>query len=216
MPQIFRTNVATTGNLAIGPEFLALNKNVNESGLRGFWSLHMAYYYRHLSLVGEWQSGFDSYALANQSYRTRVPVESFYMMAGYFLTGETVSSRGVLKPLHNFDVRPGKSAWVRSSWLDDTTISISAARFSRPDWPTPASGPTRSIPSTPGSTGTGRSTSRCTLGGNTPGSATTFYFPGAFSFDQRSVLDAVSGLLLDNAGAAAQVVGDALATVRTF
>ncbi len=29
-------------------------------------------------------------------------------MAGYFLTGETVSSRGVLKPLHNFDVRPGK------------------------------------------------------------------------------------------------------------
>ena len=34
IPQVFRTNVATTGNLAIGPEFLALNKNVNESGLR--------------------------------------------------------------------------------------------------------------------------------------------------------------------------------------
>ena len=33
IPQVFRTNVATTGNLAIGPEFLALNKNVNESGL---------------------------------------------------------------------------------------------------------------------------------------------------------------------------------------
>ncbi|HKI21265.1 MAG TPA: porin, partial [Isosphaeraceae bacterium] len=62
VPQVFRTNVATTGNLAIGPEFLALNNNVNESGLRAFWSLHMAYYYRHLSLVGEWQSGFDSYA----------------------------------------------------------------------------------------------------------------------------------------------------------
>ena len=108
VPQVFRTNVATTGNLAIGPEFLALNKNVNESGLRAFWSLHMAYYYQHLSLVGEWQSGLDSYALANQAYHTRVPVESFYVMAGYFLTGETVSSRGVLKPLRNFDVRPGK------------------------------------------------------------------------------------------------------------
>ncbi len=50
VPQVFRTNVATTGNLAIGPEFLAFNKNVNESGLRAFWSLHMAYYYRQ-SLV---------------------------------------------------------------------------------------------------------------------------------------------------------------------
>jgi hypothetical protein len=40
VPQVFRTNVATTGNLAIGPEFLALNNNVNESGLRAFWSLH--------------------------------------------------------------------------------------------------------------------------------------------------------------------------------
>ncbi|MFI5456169.1 MAG: porin [Isosphaerales bacterium] len=108
VPQVFRTNVATTGNLAIGPEFLALNKNVNESGLRAFWSLHMAYYYRHLSLIGEWQSGFDSYAFVNQTYRTRVPVESFYVTAGYFITGETVSGRGVLKPLRNFDVRPGR------------------------------------------------------------------------------------------------------------
>ncbi len=43
IPQVFRTNVATTGNLAIGPEFLALNNNVRESGLRAFWSTHMAY-----------------------------------------------------------------------------------------------------------------------------------------------------------------------------
>ena len=108
VPTVFRTNVATTGNLAIGPEFLALNKNVTESGLRAFWSMHLAYYYRHLSLIGEWQSGFDSYALTNDSYKTRVPVQSFYAMAGYFLTGETVSSRGIVKPLHDFDVRPGK------------------------------------------------------------------------------------------------------------
>ena len=37
----------------------------------------MAYYYRHLSLISEWESGFDSYALSNQAYRTRVPVQSF-------------------------------------------------------------------------------------------------------------------------------------------
>src|SRR5262249_38813008 len=99
---------ATTGNLAIGPEFLALNNNVNESGLRAFWSLYLAYYYRQLSLIGEWQSGYDSFGLANQKTHTRVPVESFYIMGGYFLTGETVSGRGILRPNRNFDVRPGR------------------------------------------------------------------------------------------------------------
>ncbi len=108
IPQVFRTNVATTGNLAIGPEFLALNKNVMESGLRAFWSLYAAYYYQGLSLIGEWESGYDSYAIANQKYQTRVPVQSFYVMGGYFLTGERVSSRGIVRPLRNFDVRPGK------------------------------------------------------------------------------------------------------------
>jgi phosphate-selective porin OprO/OprP len=109
IPQVMRTNVATTGNLAIGPEFLALNNNVRESGDRGFWSLHLAYYYRHLSLIGEWESGFQDYALANQlQYRTHLPVQSYYVMAGYFLTGETVSGRGVLRPISNFDLRKGK------------------------------------------------------------------------------------------------------------
>ncbi len=109
IPQGFRTNVATTGNLAIGPEFLALNNNVRESGLRAFWSLHTAYYYKQLSLIAEWQSGFDSYGLVNSNYHTRVPVESFYVTGGYFLTGETVSGRGQVVPFRNFDVRRGKA-----------------------------------------------------------------------------------------------------------
>ena len=67
IPQVMRTNVATTGNLAVGPEFLGLNNNVRENGDRGFWSLHLAEYYRHLSLIGEWQSGFQDYALIGQS-----------------------------------------------------------------------------------------------------------------------------------------------------
>jgi phosphate-selective porin OprO/OprP len=109
VPQILRTNVATTGNLAIGPEFLALNNNVREHGYRALWSIHLAYYYRHLSLISEWQSGFQDYALLNQlNFRTRVPVQSYYVMAAYFLTGETVSGRGVLRPNKNFDLRGGK------------------------------------------------------------------------------------------------------------
>jgi phosphate-selective porin OprO/OprP len=109
IPQIFRTNVATTGNLAVGPEFLALNNNVRENGIRSFWSLHLAEYYRHLSLIAEWQSGYQDYALVGSlSNRTQVPVQSYYVTAAYFLTGETVSGRGILKPIRNFDLRKGK------------------------------------------------------------------------------------------------------------
>ncbi len=42
----------------------------------------MAYYYQRLSLVAEWESGYDSYGIANQKYQTRVPVESFYVREG--------------------------------------------------------------------------------------------------------------------------------------
>lgn len=109
IPQVFRTNVATTGNLAVGPQFLALDSNVREHGYRAFWAIHMAYYYRHLSLITEWESGFQDYAQLNQlDYRTRLPVQSYYVMGGYFLTGETVSGRGVLRPIRNFDLRQGK------------------------------------------------------------------------------------------------------------
>ena len=37
-----------------------------------------------------------------------MPIQSYYVMAGYFLTGETASSRGVLKPIRDFDLRKGK------------------------------------------------------------------------------------------------------------
>lgn len=109
IPQVLRTNVATTGNLAIGPEFLALNNNVREHGDRALWALHLAYYYQHLSLISEWESGFQDYALtSNLHFRTQLPIQSYYVTAAYFLTGETVSGRGVLKPIQNFDLRKGK------------------------------------------------------------------------------------------------------------
>jgi phosphate-selective porin OprO/OprP len=108
-----RTNVQT-GNaigpaLATGPEFLEWNNNVRESGWRAFWDLHMAYFYRHLSLLGEWQSGFQDYALASTpANRIHVPVGGFYVQSGYFLTGETVTSRGPIRPIRDFDIRKGK------------------------------------------------------------------------------------------------------------
>ena len=37
-----------------------------------------------------------------------MPVQSYYVQAGYFVTGETVSSRGVVKPIRDLDLRKGK------------------------------------------------------------------------------------------------------------
>lgn len=63
-PQVFRMSVAFSGNLDVGPEFLAFNNNVREFGYRAFQDLHLAYYYRQLSLIAEWQSGFEDYGLS--------------------------------------------------------------------------------------------------------------------------------------------------------
>jgi phosphate-selective porin OprO/OprP len=113
-PQTLRTIVPLPGNATVGVPFLSFNNNVRESGVRALWSLHMAYYHRHLSLIGEWDAGFQDYARDNGASRTRLPIRSYYVEAGYFLTGETVTSRNEIKPLRNFDLRPGRrgpGAW---------------------------------------------------------------------------------------------------------
>lgn len=108
IPRTLRTDVATTGNINFGVPFMSFNNNVREYGQRALWSLHSAYYYRHLSLIAEWDSGFQNYAMTTSNFKTNVPVQGYYVQAGYFVTGETVSARGVLKPLHDFDIRKGK------------------------------------------------------------------------------------------------------------
>ncbi len=109
VPQTLRTAVPTTGNSILGVPFLSFNSNVRESGPRAFWDLHAAWYYKQLSLIAEWQSGYQDYALtSNLAAHDRVGVESYYVQAGYFITGETVSGRNVAKPLRDFDLRRGK------------------------------------------------------------------------------------------------------------
>ena len=109
LPNALRTVVPTSGNAAIGIPWLTYNANTRESGPRAFWDLHAAWYYNHLSLIAEWQSGYQDYALSTALFdRTRIGVQSYYVQAGYFITGETVSGRNVVKPLHNFDIRRGK------------------------------------------------------------------------------------------------------------
>jgi phosphate-selective porin OprO/OprP len=112
IPQVLRTAIATTSNQTIGVPFLNFNNNVRESGNRTLWDLHAAWYYKQLALIGEWGSGFQDYALANSpGSRTSLPIQSYYVQAGYFLTGEERSSVGIVKPLHPFDLRPGQRGW---------------------------------------------------------------------------------------------------------
>lgn len=79
--------------------FLILNPDVSERGERMIGSVHSAWYYKSLSLIGEWQYGFADYAREQQAESTRVPLSGFYVTAGYFLTGEEVQRRARVKPL---------------------------------------------------------------------------------------------------------------------
>lgn len=114
-PSVMRTIVPTSGSNMLGAPFLTFNNNVIASGQRNLWDLHAAYYYGGLSLIGEWGSGFEDYDLANTpTRRTRVPIGSYYVQAAYFLTGERVASRGMVKPRRPFDLRKGRfgpGAW---------------------------------------------------------------------------------------------------------
>jgi phosphate-selective porin OprO/OprP len=115
VPGVFRTN-ANASNVALTANdpsnnatlpFLALNNNVTERGLRDLWELHAAYYYRGLSLLGAWDSGFNSYALG-QNPSVRLPTSGYFVQVAYLITGETVRERTVVDPISRFDLRPGQ------------------------------------------------------------------------------------------------------------
>lgn len=112
IPFTLRTEVATTGNPILGIPFLSFNPGVLEQGQRLLWSMHAAYYYKRLSLISEWQSGIDSYSLGG--FNDAIGVQSFYVQAGYFLTGEHVTFRNVVKPPRPF--APGKADSGFGAW----------------------------------------------------------------------------------------------------
>jgi phosphate-selective porin OprO and OprP len=80
--------------------FLILNPGVIERGDRLLGSVNAAYFYRGLSLIGEWQYGYGSYASLARASSTQVPFAGFYAAGGYFLTGEHVEQRTRVYPLH--------------------------------------------------------------------------------------------------------------------
>ncbi len=104
-PTVFRIGGASANSDNLGPgttPFLALNPNVIERGDRLLGSVHSAYFYKGLSLLGEWQFGYGSYAAFGSPSSTQVPFSGFYVAGGYFLTGEQVERRSVVNPLRPF------------------------------------------------------------------------------------------------------------------
>jgi phosphate-selective porin OprO/OprP len=78
--------------------YLTLNPDVIERGDRLLGSVHAAYFFRGLSLMGEWQYGHNGYATSAHPQSVSVPISGYYATAAYFLTGEHVESRTMLQP----------------------------------------------------------------------------------------------------------------------
>ncbi len=111
LPSNFTTSFNATGEPGAAqtvPSFLQLNPNVIERGARALYEIHLAYYYKGLTVQSAWDSGFNDYALTNAPGRTRLPVSAYHAQVGYFLTGERIESRTFVTPLRPFDLRRGR------------------------------------------------------------------------------------------------------------
>ncbi len=120
VPQAFRIGAVAPTNASqaalAAPPFLTLNNGVVERGDRLLGSVHSAFYRKGLSLIGEWQYGSAGYASPNRPNPLAVPISGFYATAAYFLTGEHVERRAMVKPLRpvfptSKDQDRGLGAW---------------------------------------------------------------------------------------------------------
>lgn len=106
--------------------FLILDPDVIERGQRLVGSVHAAYFYKGLSLIGEWQYGFGDYEHEDRE-AVRVPFSGFYVTAGYFLTGEHIERRTRVKPLRpvipsDRDQASGIGAWELVSRVSQLSL----------------------------------------------------------------------------------------------
>jgi phosphate-selective porin OprO/OprP len=98
-----------SGDSLIAVPFLQFNNNVRERGARELWELHATYFYKGLSVLGAWDSGFNDLALVTPNARpVHLPVSGYHVQLGYIVTGETLEKRALVEPLRPFDLRPGK------------------------------------------------------------------------------------------------------------
>ncbi|WZO97410.1 porin [Isosphaeraceae bacterium EP7] len=109
--------------------FLILNRDVVERGQRVLGSTHAAYFYKSLSLIGEWQYGYGGYASAANPSSTRVPFSGFYLTGAYFLTGEQIEQRARVRPLRPFI--PLESGGIRGPGAWEAVARVSRLSLGR-------------------------------------------------------------------------------------
>ena len=103
------TLASASGDNFIAVPFLQFNNNVREKGGRELWELHGTYFYKGLSVLGAWDSGFNDFSLTTPSAKpVHLPVSGYHVQVGYILTGETLEKRALVEPLRPFDLRRGK------------------------------------------------------------------------------------------------------------
>ncbi len=89
--------------------FLQYNDDAYLIGGRSASALHIAWYVGGLSVEIEWQGSRDHYERAGQPFQVSVPVSGNHFTASYFITGETITGRGMVTPLRPFD--PARNSW---------------------------------------------------------------------------------------------------------
>jgi phosphate-selective porin OprO and OprP len=117
VPAVLRTSATASSQTINSPgaynsanvPFLAFNNNVRERGDRALGELHLAYFYKGLSLLGAWDFGYESLAFGSSGPKpVRVGVGGYFLQAAYLITGETRTETGVIDPIRPFSITPGK------------------------------------------------------------------------------------------------------------
>ena len=134
-----------SGDSLIAVPFLQFNNNVREKGGRELWELHATYFYKGLSVLGAWDSGFNDFSLTSPNAKpVHLPVGGYNIQVGYILTGEKLQSALWLSRSVPSTCGAGSSGRVPLSSRPVTATFKSAIRSSPGAWPTPTSGRTGS------------------------------------------------------------------------
>jgi phosphate-selective porin OprO/OprP len=120
----------------VSPTFLAFNSNVFENGYRTMWAGDVAWYYKSLTFLGNYEGGFNDYSIAktatttptipgvptglssasggtiigvDSNTRYHVPLLGWSAALTYFITGEQITRRVyLLEPIRPFGIYNGR------------------------------------------------------------------------------------------------------------
>lgn len=90
----------------VSPTFLRFNSAASEVGVRSFWTTDLHWYYKNFTSEAQYNGGFIHYnvPLTGGATNVRVPFSGYSLAATWFVTGENITSRKEVEPLHDFKI----------------------------------------------------------------------------------------------------------------